>query len=918
MVEPEGTTLLGAERDMLLATKLSPPRPRPGWVLRPRLTQRLQTATARELTLVCAPAGFGKSSLLADWVRATGRPVAWLSLDAGDNDPVRFWRHVCAAVDRVRPGAGRRAAALVGGAASTAIRAGVTALVNDLAESAEEVVLVIDDHHLIEAPDVHRSLEFLLEHRPSCLRLVLAGRSDPPLRLARPRARGELAELRAADLRFTVGESAELLRTVVGRALADADVAALSDRTEGWVAGLQLAALSLQGRPDVADFVAEFSGSHRYVLDYLSEEVLDGQPEVIRTFLLETSVLERLSGSLCDAVLGRTGSQETLERVEQANLFLLPLDEKRCWWRYHHLFADLLRTRLMQQRPERVPQLHRAAATWHERHGLADEAVRHAVAAADLDRAARIVEEHLEDQVLRLGEDATLIRWLSALPPDAVHRRPRLTLGQAVVALLRGRLDEVEPLLERAERMSAGVEEPRYTASLPRRDSIVANVRAAIAVGRADLAALRGDPERARRYGQQALKSLTAEDVLLAAITRYHLAVADWLDGRLPEAESALADIVLDRPSAAEQHVVLRAGYDLGGVRLSQGRLDAAARTYRRELAADGTGTASAGMAHVGLAEVAYERDELVAAGEHATAGVELCRRLSYIPPLVAGLLALGRVRLAAGDRRAATTALDEAEEVAAGAAHLRSPLPAFRARLMVADGNVDEAARWIRTRGLRVDDEPEYPREHEYLVLARVLLAEEEPRRALGLVQRWSALAAAQGRSGGVIAWQLLAVRAHDAIGDDPAARDVLAAALGLAAPEGFVRVVVDEGAALARPLAELLVGRRLEQLAPATAIPRPFLIRVADAFARSGIPVLPAARRGGAAVPGLIEPLSAREQEVLALLAAGHRNRDIAAELVITLDTVKRHVTHVFDKLGVTSRTQAAARARQLGLLP
>ena len=910
----------GPERDVLLASKLRVPRPRPGWVSRPRLVEHLRAGLTRDLILVCGPAGFGKSSLLADWVGDEGRAVAWLSLDEGDNDPVRFWRHVTAALDGVLPGVGERAGALVGGGGSTSVRAAVTALVNDLVAAPGEALLVVDDYHLIQAPEVHGSLEFLLAQRPVSLRVVLASRSDPPLPLARLRARGQLAELRAADLRFTLGEAGELLRAALGHDLPDRAVAALAERTEGWVAGLQLAALSLQGHSDIGRFVEEFSGSHRYVLDYLAEEVLDRQSEQLRTFLLQTSVLERLSGPLCDAVTGRTDGQELLESAERSNLFLIPLDEERRWWRYHHLFADLLRARLLRQQPDRVPHLHRAAAEWHEQHGLADDAVRHALAAGDDAWAARLIEGHLEDQILLLGQGATLIRWLSVLPPDVIHRRPRLTLGQAVVALLEGRLDEVEPLLALAERTSSQTVDTPYRASIDRKDSIVANVPAAVAVGRADLACLRGDAERGAEYGRMAVAHLTDQDELLGVIARYHLGVADWLAGRLGQAEQAFVEVVAKRSTSGERHVVLRAGYDLGGVQQAQGRLGAALRTYQRQLetAATRGAPSSVGMAHVGMAKVLYERDELRLAREHATIGIEQCRRLSYVPPLVDCLLTLARIRHAEGDPLAAAAAIDEAQDVMPQAVELRDRMRAIGVRLGLADGHVAEAARWVRVHGLTTDGEPAYPREQEYLVLVRVLLAEHQVEQALGMLDRWDALAHAQGRLGSVITMRVLAALALAANGDEPAAAAALAEALTLAAPEGYIRVFVDEGAPLAALLRTLLLGRRLEQVAGPDAVPREFLRRLASSFDRHGMPVLPPARRGAVAVPGIIEPLSAREREVLALLATGQPNRTIADQLVITVDTVKRHVSHVFEKLGVENRTQAVARARQLGLLP
>src|SRR6266508_2312644 len=483
MAEPPATTPAAAATaapDALLATKLHIPRTRPGFVARPRLVDRLAQAHEDELTLVCAPAGFGKTALLADWARHDPRPVAWLSLDDADNDPARFWRHVAAALDTLRPGIAQQVAALLQGLQPTSFEAVVTALVNELAGVAEQVVLVLDDYHLIQASQVHESVEFLLAHLPACLRLVLASRADPPLPLARLRARGQLAELREGDLRFTPQEAAALLRTAVGPELPEAAVAVLAARTEGWVAGLQLAALSLQGRTDIDAFVAGFSGSHRYVLDYLTEEVLDRQPQPLRTFLLEASVLERLSAPLCQAVTGRADSQALLEQVERANLFLVPLDEVRGWWRYHQLFADLLRTRLAQQQPERLPTLHRAAAAWSEQHGLADDAVRHALAAGDAAWAARLIEQHF-DAMLWRSEDVTFRRWLQALPAELVRSRPRLCLAQAYGALLSGHPEAVEPLVADAERAVAAVAEEPYEPSVGRAVSLLANAPAASA-----------------------------------------------------------------------------------------------------------------------------------------------------------------------------------------------------------------------------------------------------------------------------------------------------------------------------------------------------------------------------------------------------------------------------------------------------
>ena len=921
MAEPSTTTLstaAGSERDVLLATKLHIPRPRPGFLARPQLTQRLAEGTARELVLVCTPAGFGKTTLLADWARRGQRPVAWLSLDEADNDPVRFWRHAAAALDGARPGVASPVAGLLQGQQSASFQAVAATLVNQLASVADAVVLVLDDYHLIQAQPVHQSLGFLLEHLPASLRLVVASRVDPPLPLARLRARGQLAELRERDLRFTPEEAAELLRTAVGAELSDAAVAALEDRTEGWVAGLQLAALSLQGHANPAGFVEGFSGSHRYVLDYLTEEVLDRQPELLRTFLLETSVLGRLSGPLCDAVTGRSNSQQLLEQAERANLFLVPLDEVRGWWRYHHLFADLLRARLHQEQPEQVPALHQAAAAWSEGHGLVDDAIRHALAAGDAVWAARLIERHFDD-LLRRNEDATLHRWLQGLPADVVRVRPRLCLAQALWAWIGGRLEAVEPLVAEAERAYPGVAEEPYEPSVGRATSLVANVPAAIATFRAGLGCVQGDPERATRFGHQALAHLADADRTLGSFARWYLAVAEWLRGRLAEAEQALAGLVAEQRGAGERYFA-RLCYDLGQVQRAQGHLEAALATYQQALDAAG-GAARllppAGMALVGQAGVLYERGELEAARDHATEGVGSWRQLSYSLQLVAGLATLARIRQAQGDPAGALEAIAEAERVQLSptVVALFNPVPALRARLALARGEVAEAARWIQDRGLGPGDQPSYPREREYLVLARVLLAQHAPDRALGLLERLHHLAVVQGRMGSVIEIRALQALARHASGDEPAGLAALAEALTLAVPEGYLRVFVDEGAPMATLLGRLLTTPATTQVA-AAAVPPVFLDRLLEAFEQAGQAALPRSRRG-AALPGLVAALSGREVEVLGLLAAGKSNPAIAEELVITLDTVKRHVTHILDKLGAANRTQAVARARELGLL-
>ena len=911
-------------RNVLLATKLYLPRLQPGFLARPRLTEGLDEGLARGLVLVCAPAGFGKTALLADWARQGGRPVAWLSLDRGDNDPARFWRHVIAALDRMRPGTAEQLAPLLGPPPSPTFEGLVTALINELAgqPGAGELLLVLDEYHLIDAQPVHASLGFLLEHRPTALRLVLASRADPPLGLARLRGRGQLAELRAAELRFTLEEAAALLRQAVRPALPEAAVATLTVRTEGWVAGLQLASLSLRQQSDVAGFVAAFSGSHRYVLDYLTEEVLERQPDEVRSFLLESSVLERLSGALCDAVIGRAGSQAMLEQVERAGLFLVPLDEVRGWWRYHQLFADLLRARLLEQQPGQAAQLHRNAAAWCEEHGLADDAVHHAVAAGEMIWAARLIERHFDAVYNLHGEAATIQRWLSAMPADLVRSRPRLLLAQAALADASGRAEAVEGLLDDADRAPAGAADEPFEPSAGRAASMLVNVPATIALHRCYLAQLRGEVEGTVAFASRALAESGEGEWLLRSTAQGFLAVAEWLRGRLAEAERAFVSGIAGWRAAGQHTATAWGCYQLGQVQRAQGRLDAAVRTCQQALeAAAGPGPTplpAAGPAYVGLGEVAYQRNELDTALQHVNEGIALCRRFVYTAPLATGLATLAWIRQAQGDAGGALEAIGEAERAAPGSdvTSLLNPVPAERARLLLAQGDIAASAAWAQQRGLGADDEPSYPREPEHLVLARVLLAHDRPGPALALLERLLAAAVSQDRTGSVIEIRTVQALALASTGEDNAAVDTLAETLTLACPQGYIRVFADEGAPMGALLSRLIAAQRTEQAA-AHGVPLGYLAQLLRAFGGHDA-VEGSGPDAAAAVPGLAEQLTARELEILALLAAGTPNPRIAAELVVSLNTVKKHVSHLLGKLGAANRTEAVTRARQLGLIP
>jgi LuxR family maltose regulon positive regulatory protein len=920
-----------SERDALLATKLNVPGLRPDLVARPRLAQRLDESRGRGPVLACAPAGYGKTVLLAEWVRRGRHPVAWLSLDAGDNDPARFWRHTVAALNRARPGISERIGPLLGPPPPASFEPLVTALINELTgqpDGDDALLLVLDDYHVISSQTVHESVRFLLEHRPPDLHLALTSRSDPPLALARLRADGQLTELRAADLRFTPEEAAALLQqaaTAPGQPrldapLPDAVAAALTVRTEGWAAGLQLAGLSLRGHSDVNGFVAAFTGSHRYILDYLAEEVLERQPGRVREFLVETSVLERLSGELCDAVTGRSGSQLLLEQVERAGLFVMPLDEVRGWWRYHHLFADLLRVRLQQEQPGRDSELHRNAAAWYAERGLADDAIRHAVAAGEMTWAARLIERHF-DAIFQQGESATIQRWISALPAALARSSPRLPLAQAWMALVGGDVEAVGAPLDAAEQAFADAATEPFEPSVGEAASLLANVPAAIGLARAYLAALHGDAEDTAASASRALASLGQEEWVLHSVGLWMLALAEWVSGRLEHAERGLAAGVAGWCEAGQRSLAAWACHDLARVRRAQGRLDSARAAYQRvlEITAPPGRSAmpAAGIGYAGLAEIAYQRNELDAAHRLVTEGIPLCLQLNWTQPLAAALVTLAWIRQANDDPDGAREAMAEAERIAPDPAvtGLLNPLPVQRARLLLAQGHAVAAALWTQENGVASGDELDFAREPGHLVLARVLLAQAQPGPALALLDRLYAAAAAQERAGSLIEIGALRALALAASGAADGAVDALAEALVLACPQGYVRVFADEGLPMATLLTRLIAAQRSG--GAAAEVPLGCLARLQRALSAQNI--APDAGRGSVmVVPGLVEQLTSRELEVLQMLAAGRSNQAIAGQLVIALDTVKKHVSHVLGKLGAANRTEAVTRARELGLIP
>ncbi len=918
----------------LLETKLYVPRPRSGLVSRPRLSERLDRGAASKLMLVSAPAGFGKTTLLAEWL-AKGpaaptyeRLTAWLSLDRADNDPACFWTYVIAALRTVAPGVGESAMALLQASHPPPIETLLTTLLNDLGAIASDIVLVLDDYHVIDASHVHEGMAFMLEHLPPQIHLVIAGRADPALPLPRLRGRGELVEIRAVDLRFTPDEAAAYLNGAMGLALSTQDVAALEGRTEGWIAALQLAALSLQGRDDVAGFIAGFAGDDRYVVDYLVDEVLQCQPQNVRSFLLKTSILSRLRGSLCDVVTGQDGGKAMLEALDRGNLFLVQLDDRRRWYRYQHLFGDVLRTHLLDEEPDRVAELHLRASDWFERNGERPEAIRHALAGEDFARAADLVELAIP-AMRRSRQEATLRRWLEALPGELVRVRPVLSVGYAGALLLGGDLDGVEARLEDAERwLDTTVDaHPGPEASsgvVVVDDEEFRRLPETIQLYRAAQALARGDVPGTVRHARQALELAPEEDQLRRASALGLLGLAFWTSGDLEEAHRAYSDCMAGLRRAGHVADTFGCAIAMSDIRRTQGRLGDAMHTYERALylGSEQGGSAVRGTAdmYVGMSELHRERNDLPAATQELLRSQELGEQIGLPQNPYRWRVAMARIREAEGDLGGALELLNEAELVYVSDYFPQvRPIAAMRARVLVAQGALGEALGWARERGLSVDDDLTYLHEFDHVTLARVLLAqttqdraERSLRAATQFLDRLLKAAEEGGRTGSVIEIMVLQALAHQSLGDIPAAFGSLQRALTVSEPEGYVRVFVDEGPPMASLLREVARVAAGEQKGTAPDYARRLLAAVDKTD--DSTPV----RQGLAGDrQGLVEPLSKRELDVLRLLGSDLDGPDIARELVVSLNTVRTHTKNIYAKLGVNNRRAAVRRAEELDLL-
>ncbi len=931
-------------------------------VSRPRLLERLEEGLTRRLTVVSAPAGFGKTTLVSEWVHMVGTQhaapleVAWLSLDEGDNDPARFLAYLVAALQTIEANIGKgvlsalQSPGVADATTPPSTEAVLIPLINEIAAIPRSIVLVLDDHHTIESASVDNALGLLLDRLPPQMHLVIATREDPRLPLARLRAQGQLTELRASDLRFTLSEAAEFLNRVMGLDLSAEEIAALETRTEGWIAGLHLAALALQGlalqglpmqgHKDTSSFIKSFTGSHRFVLDYLIEEVLEQQTESVQTFLLQTSVLNRLTGSLCDAVrfggakspstpqgdavrfgapetpTGQDHGQATLEMLERANLFIIPLDEERRWYRYHHLFSDLLRQRLRQTQPEQVPALHHRASAWYEQNGFLDEAIEHALHAVEFERVAYLIEEHV-DTLWQRGEHTKLRRWLAGLPVELVFSRPHLCILRAWDLFTSGQQDLAEQSLQAAERALDARPDGGTEASPPERgqlpDSDKRKIRGRAAAIRAFLAFYRGDAQRTREYARQALELLPEEDMTWRSTATVALGDAYSFVGDLAEAYQVRLDALEASKAAGNIYMMLIAGMKLAVTLRSLGRLERVIALCRQQLRLANESGLSRTVVVGGLlaiwGEVLAERNDLDGAIEKARKGIELTEGGRDVAMLGWSYLCLVRILFSRGDLAGAQAAIQRMETMAAETyvpPWITDQMAGWQARTWLVQGDLDAASQWAAEGGLDAGADPAYLREMEYTVLARILVARGRLDEVARLLQHLLESAEPRGQASRVIEILNLQALASQAGGEPDRAMTALERALTLAEPEGFVRIFVDEGPPMARLLYE----------AASRGISPDYACRLLAAFPVAGAEQtgLPETR---APEPDLVEPLSERELEVLQLVAEGLTNREVASRLFLSLNTVKAHTRNIYGKLNVHSRTQAIARSQELGLL-
>ncbi|MBI1279219.1 MAG: helix-turn-helix transcriptional regulator [Anaerolineaceae bacterium] len=892
----------------VLSTKLYIPPPRTKVVLRRPLIERLNEGQSGKLSLISAPAGFGKTTLISEWITAYQHPTAWLSLDEGDNDLSRFLTYLVAAIQTIAPHFGESVLAVLQSPQPPPAEAILTELLNEIVTIPRDFMLVLDDYHLIDARPIDNALAFLLDHLPPRMHLVITTREDPNIPLSRLRARQQLTELRAADLRFSQGEASDFLNQVMGLHLSVDDIAALETRTEGWIAGLQLAAISMQSHQDIAEFIRAFAGDNHYIVDYLIEEVLERQPEPVRRFLLQTAILDQMNGALCDAVTGQQEGNARLEALNRGNFFLIPLDNQRHWYRYHHLFAEVLRMHLMTEFPDQAGVLHQRASEWYEQNGLVADAIRHALSGEDFARAARLIELALP-ALRRTRQEATMLSWLQSLPDDVLRYRPVLSVHYAGVLLQSGRLEGVETRLRDAERWL----EPQ----VDKTEMVVVDAKefeglaGSIAMYHAGIALTMDDLVSTMDYARQVLDLTPEDDHLRRGAAVAFVGLVNWRYGELEAAHRSYVECMTRLQRIGFISDALGCSITLADLRIAQGRLREAMRTYERGLHMATQGDSflrGAADMYVGMAEIERKRNNLSAAAQHLSKSKDLGQLAGLPQNAYRWCVAMARLREIEGDLDGALNLLQDAGRLYIGdfSPDVR-PITALKTRIWLAQGKLDEAIDWMHEYGLSAANDISYLREFEYITAARVHLAQYQRGRTdqqsnletINLLERLLKAAKDGGRNGPAIEILILLALAHHMQGETPAALAALEDALTLAKPEGYVRIFLDEG----KPMTVLLETALKQGIQPE------FVHQLLSASGKveDSAPV----------DQGLADPLSERELEVLRLLRTDLDGPDIAQELIVSLNTLRTHTKNIYTKLGVNNRRSAVHRAEELGLL-
>lgn len=908
----------------VLVTKLYIPPTPPKVIVRTRLLERLNEglAAGRKLTLISAPAGFGKTTLVVEWIASSKRRAAWLSLDEGDSDPTRFLTYLTAALQTIAPELGEGVLQVLQASQSQPPTESIlTALLNEIITLPEGFILVLDDYHVVDSRQVDETLTFLVEHLPPQMHLVITTREDPALPIPRLRARRQLTELRAADLRFTTSEAAEFLNQVMELHLSAEDIAALEARTEGWIAGLQLAALSMRGHQDIAGFIRAFAGDNRYIVDYLIEEVLQRQPEALRSFLLQTSILDRLNGPLCDAVTGQTGGKARLETLQRGNFFIIPLDDKRHWYRYHHLFGDVLQMHLSAELPDQVPVLHRRASEWYEQNGSAIDAIHHALAGKDFERAAGLVEL-AAPAMHRNRQEATVLGWMKALPEQLFQARPVLSILYVGAIMSNGKIEGVETRLRNAERwlgmLAKGNKRPAEMVVVNEEE--FRRLPGAVAMYHAGQALALGNLPDTITYARRVFDLTPEEDHLGRGAAAALLGLAFWTGGDLEAAHQTFAEGMAQLQMAGNIADAVGGVLALADIRIAQGRLGDAMRTYERalQLARENGTPALRGTAdmYVGMSEIEREHNDLQAATQLLLRSKEQGEHTGFPQHPYRWRVAMARLREVQGNLDGALDLLNEAEPlyVSDFFPNVR-PIAALKARVWIAQGRLDKALDWAREQGLSAEGELSYLHEFEYITLVRILLARSKNdhsdsslRDAIGLLERLQKAAEEGGRLGSAIEILMLLALAYQLKGDIPVALPALERALELAEPEGYVRMFLNEGAMMAQLLRETVARKILPGYAG----------RLLAAFESEGqMEAAEVSFPPSSALSPLIEPLSQRELDILRLFKTELSGPEIAQELVIALSTVRTHTKSIYSKLNVNSRRAAVKRAMELGLI-